>query len=326
MKRAKAGLLAASLAACTAAPPESVWTGSITVDTHPARLAPLQSAAGLRLAGGLELSAPKTARFGGFSGLEVWPDGRFVAISDAGSWAAGRLLLDAQGRLRGVQDLRLAPMRGLDGNPLRRKVGADAEGLTALPDGRLAVSFEQQHRIWIYDAPGAAARPGPHLPHIARLARNEGLEALAASGLGLLAGAERRPGGGGAWFWRTEGAGTGSVVQGPRDASLSPAFSLVGLDALPDRFGGDMVALERFYAPFVGGRARLRRVSAAGLAADRFEGPIVAELSGPQVDNFEGIAAVETAEGARLYLISDDNFRHSQRTLLIALDWPLSPP
>jgi len=325
MKRTALGLLAiACLAGCGSAP--APQEGAVGVRVRLLAPLELQTGATLRFAGGLELSAPRNARFGGFSGLEAWPDGRFVTISDAGSWMEGRLRLDAQGRLAGVEAVRLASLRGPDGKPLRKKLRGDAEGLAALPDGRLAVSFEQRHRIWIYGSITDAARPGPLLPQSARLARNEGLEALAAWRGGILACAERRPGGGGAWFWRSNGAGVGAVVQGPMDASLSPAFSLVGLDALPERFGGDLVALERFFAPLVGGRARLRRVSAAGLLAGRFEGPIVAELAGPDIDNFEGVAAVETPEGARLYLISDDNFRHSQRTLLVALDWPLPSP
>jgi hypothetical protein len=40
------------------------------------------------------------------------------------------------------------------------------------------------------------------------------------------------------------------------------------------------------------------------------------------VDNFEGLAAVPRPEGgARFYLLSDDNARASQRTLLLAFDW-----
>jgi hypothetical protein len=50
------------------------------------------------------------------------------------------------------------------------------------------------------------------------------------------------------------------------------------------------------------------------------------ELRGPlTVDNFEGLAAVPAKDGSiRFYLISDDNFSSSQRTLLLAFDW--KPP
>jgi hypothetical protein len=39
------------------------------------------------------------------------------------------------------------------------------------------------------------------------------------------------------------------------------------------------------------------------------------------IDNFEGIAAKELPDGrVRLYVISDDNFSSSQRTLLMLFD------
>ena len=44
------------------------------------------------------------------------------------------------------------------------------------------------------------------------------------------------------------------------------------------------------------------------------------------MDNFEGLAALPGKAGVvRFYLISDDNFSSSQRTLLLAFDWkPIS--
>ena len=40
------------------------------------------------------------------------------------------------------------------------------------------------------------------------------------------------------------------------------------------------------------------------------------------IDNFEAIAAVPAKDGSvRFYLLSDDNFQSSQRTLLLAFDW-----
>ena len=40
------------------------------------------------------------------------------------------------------------------------------------------------------------------------------------------------------------------------------------------------------------------------------------------VDNYEGLAAIPAEDGSvRFYLLSDDNFQSSQRTLLLAFDW-----
>jgi hypothetical protein len=47
------------------------------------------------------------------------------------------------------------------------------------------------------------------------------------------------------------------------------------------------------------------------------------DLASPMtVDNYEGLAAVPATDGGvRFYLISDDNGRADQRTLLLAFDW-----
>ena len=40
------------------------------------------------------------------------------------------------------------------------------------------------------------------------------------------------------------------------------------------------------------------------------------------VDNYEGVTVVPKGNGGwRLYLLSDDNFSPTQRTLLLAFDW-----
>jgi len=316
-------LLAAACAAETAEPPAG-WRPA-EIEAAPAEYDALETPE-LRFAGGLALRSNDPA-FGGWSGLEALPDGRLIAVSDAGTWLEARPTLDSAGRLVGVTDARLAPMTGLNGRPLPDKRAGDAEGLALLPDGRLAVSFEQQHRIWIYDltaGPASAATPGPEIPQARRLRANEGLEALAAADGALFAGAERSPEGGESWWWRL--ASDPIETSGPHPAPISPAFSLVALDRLPPAFGGDFVALERFYAPLVGARIRIRRISGAALATGRFDGPVAAELTGPwRTDNFEAVAAVETPTGARLYLLSDDNFSAAQRTLLYAFDWSATP-
>ncbi len=281
----------------------------------------------LRFAGGLVLTS-RDPLFGGFSGLEIDDGLQLTAISDNGAWLRGRIKLDGQGRLGGFGEGMLAPMTDPRGLALRYKKAGDAEGLAALPGGRFAVSFEQYHRVWIYDlAAGpqkAALRAGSTIWDSWYLQPNEGLEALAAYGDGLLAAAERSPKGGASWWWKLPLAG--DAAPKPGIAPLSPSFALVGLDQLPPAFGGDYVALERFFTPVTAVRIRLRRVSATGLAAGRFEGPIIAELASPlMLDNFEGISAIAHGDGARLFLISDDNFRKDQRTLLYAFDWRANP-
>ena len=91
---------------------------------------------------------------------------------------------------------------------------------------------------------------------------------------------------------------------------------------MPD---GGFVALQRFYAPVIGPRARISTFPAASLNARAEILPDVQELatiSPPlAIDNMEGVAAVRMADGAtRLYIVSDDNFNARQRTLLLAFD------
>jgi len=42
-------------------------------------------------------------------------------------------------------------------------------------------------------------------------------------------------------------------------------------------------------------------------------------------DNYEGLAIVPDPSGVTLWLISDDNYAHFQRTLLLQLHWRVPP-
>jgi hypothetical protein len=313
----------AALAACAPsaadAPIAEQWR-AVEVESAPLDL-PVETVGRLRLRGVVELRSDSAA-FGGLSGLEALENGRFIAVSDDGAWFDGRLVLDEEGALVGVADVRTALMRDETGAPFASKRAGDAEGLAQLPDGRFAVSFEQSQTIRLYDlnrdGPFGAARPGPALAETARLPANAGLEALAATADGaLLVGAEG--GGAPARLWRAPLTAEAPVATSGR-YRLRDGFSLTSLDRLPD---GGFVALERFYAPVIGARARIARFGEDAVEAG---GEIAAEelalIAPPMpVDNFEAIAAARAPDGAvRLYILSDDNFSNRQRTLLYAFD------
>uniref|UniRef100_UPI0012E15FE8 esterase-like activity of phytase family protein n=1 Tax=Sandarakinorhabdus oryzae TaxID=2675220 RepID=UPI0012E15FE8 len=86
-----------------------------------------------RLASAVALSSPDKA-FGGLSGLAALPDGRLLAISDAGDW-----LLMRPGSATG--EMGSISMPGSD------KADRDAEAVALAPNGETLVSLEQQHRI-----------------------------------------------------------------------------------------------------------------------------------------------------------------------------------
>jgi len=277
----------------------------------------------LRFRGGLALSSPDDA-FGGLSGLEVLEDGLLFAVSDNGDWFEAQLLFDDAGALVGIANVRTAYMRDESGALFADKQHGDSEGLAQLPDGRMAVSFEQTQTIRIYDmnrdGPFGAARPGPVLAEVRRLPENIGLEAITATADGaLLIGAE---GGERAttplWIAPLDGHGPAPPRIG---YPLSGGFSLTALDRTPD---GGFIALERFYAPVVGPRARITYFPPESLDATTAVLPNVRELARLDrplaLDNFEGIAAVRVGDVTRIYIVSDDNFSARQRTLLLAFD------
>lgn len=320
----RAMLCALALAACSpsAADAPEQWR-AVEVTATPVDLG-VETVGRLRFRGGLALSSENSV-FGGLSGLEVLEDGRLVAVSDNGDWFEARLVLDDEGTLVGVTDVRTAFIRDEEGGVFPNKAAGDAEALAHLPDGRFAVAFEQTQTIRIYDlnrdGPFGAARAGPSLEGAQRLPSNAGLEALAATADGeLVVGAE---GGAGAgtpiWVAPLDGGGAAPVRI---RYELRGGFSLTSLDRLPD---GGFVALERFYAPVIGPRARITRFPAESLNARGEALPEVEELArlAPPMplDNFEAVAAVSMGDGAtRLYILADDNFSERQRTLIYAFD------
>jgi len=317
-------ILSVALALCACAPsgatdaPIAEQWSNINVTATPVEFG-VEQIGRLRYRGGLELASDNDG-FGGISDLEVLEDGRVVAINDNGTWIEWRLVLDEAGALAGVSDVRMAFIRDERGEPFEDKDSGDAEDLAQLPDGRFAISFEQTQSIRLYDlnrdGPFGAATRGPVLDDVRNLAPNAGLEALSAMDDGsLIVGAEggERPT---TPLWRLPLDARMPTPPSARYA-LAPGFSLTGLDRLPS---GGFVAVERFYAPVIGARARITRFPAF------VEGDVAVEelalIEAPRpVDNFEGIAATRAPDGAtRIYIVSDDNFNDRQRTLLLAFD------
>lgn len=311
-------LPAAEASAQMAAKPLDLRATSILLDPREPNRRQLDQ---LTYAGGLRLKAKGYAGFGGLSGIDVKPDGEFISQSDAGDLIRGRILLDDKGRLSGLADTSLSYLLDEQGEPPKSKSAADAEDITFLDGGGFTVSFEQDHRVLVYSGEGPARRlatpPDPGMPG------NSGIEALtqwrdpAAGGeLRLIEGAED----GRAWSCDLEGAGCRQFLDPARDTP-DKDFSLTGLDALPNGLG--MVAVYRAYSTLRGMRALICWVRPGPERQVTVLGRLALPLN---VDNFEGIAAVERPGGViRLYIISDDNTSNLQRTLLMAFDWTPKP-
>ena len=281
--------------------------------------------------GGIELRS-RHKRFGGLSGLHVSADGRrLVAVSDVGRWITGRLAYDKRGWLTGLTRVRMDRLPRPGGGRVRWRE-RDAEALALLPGGRFAVGFEGKPRIWIYPRSRTPFAGRPHAIRVPKglsfASRNAGLEALAAVSRGrLLALAEDLPANGGADVgthagWVQNGRGWTPLaydrrsVWRPTGAATFPAGT---------RHAGDVLVVERALFLFAGFQARIMHLPLAALKPGKTMKPTeLATLAGPMsVDNFEGIATRRGRKGETLiYLISDDNFRPGQRTLLMMFALP----
>lgn len=268
-----------------------------------------------RLAGALALKS-SDAGFGGLSGLAAQPDGRLLAVTDAGQWLRLRPVVTA-GRLAGVTAAEMGAIAAPMTAGGHEKVDVDTEAIAFKPDGRTLVSFEQSHRIMMFAGIGPPERP---LQTVYRTAAidwppNGGGEALAVLPDGRwlwISEAARAPGGGHrALYLDRDGRTHAVVIPGIK------GFAPTDAAALPD---GRVLLLHRLYNG-VGNEAAITLVTLAGGR------PPVARLLARwgadrpwPVDNMEGMALAMEAGKPILYLVSDDNFSPLQRTLLLRLE------
>jgi hypothetical protein len=314
-----AAMAALTLAACASAVATSrPWTAPVVIDgwtvseasSRPVGLGLLGArlAKGVQFAGGVTLLADMVSPLHSLSDLKLTGDGGFIAVSDAGDLARGRLALDAQGRLIGLEGLSVRRLTLTDGTPISQKMEGDAEGLAITTDGDLLVSFERDHRLWNYGpltdlrAPQAVRRPD--FP----FAENDGMEAVAASTDGWLVAGEA----GG--MWDCSAARCVVVTAPPATPIPYSDYRITGLDRDPT--GDGWFVVQRSWRAPVDLRARVRR-----MAPDGTLGPVLVELKLPgTTDNFEGIAAERRGDRTRIYILSDDNDFALQRTMMLAFD------
>ena len=243
--------------------------------------------------------------FGGFSGLELTPDGTgFVALTDRGFIAQGTITRNGPA----IASLEIQAFRRLLG-PTRAPLAgdfSDSEGLAIGADGTLYISFEGEDGIRSY---GGLDQPGSQLntsPAFAGFQPNSALEALAIGPDGALYTMPERSGLATRPFpvFRFKSG----VWDQPFEITREGPFLIVGADIGPD---GRLYILERDFAG-IGFRSRVRRFALDGSYEE-----LILETGLRTHDNLEGISVWQDAQGLRMTLMSDDNFRAFQRTEIV---------
>ncbi|WP_300056896.1 esterase-like activity of phytase family protein [uncultured Roseobacter sp.] len=239
--------------------------------------------------------------FGGFSGLELTPDGTaFYAVTDRAYLVRGSITrTDGQITATTIDDHRQLVDR--NGNT-RRFPHDDAEGLALDGQGRLFVSFEGAQRILRYDDWEANARWPSYTRAWRALHINGGLEAVAVDAAGTL-------------YTLPEGVPRGAYEalvyrrhpqqkwQQPFTLPLDIGYLPVGADFGPD---GRLYLLERKLTT-LGFRSRIRAMSVTEDGVRDIE--TVLETPRRIHGNLEGLSVWQDSDGRiRLTMISDNNF------------------
>lgn len=244
--------------------------------------------------------------FGGFSGIEMDADGNgFIALSDRTTIVRARLSRDSAGLIDGVAITEREVLRNIEGGRLRGR-RADSEGLAIGPDGNIYISFEGIARVRMQDGFLGTPQLLPSDSDFDTMAQNASLESLAIGPDGALYTLPERSGRAGQAFpvYRYRG-GTWDI---PFTIPRRDAFLVSGADIGPD---GMLYVLERDFTG-LGFRSRVRRFDLTGGS----EETLMETRTGTH-DNLEGISVWQDANGLRMTLISDDNFRFIQETELV---------
>ncbi len=244
-------------------------------------------------------------QFGGFSGIEVTEDGAsFAALNDRGSLMSGTFTR-IDGKVTGIMTGPLLPLRGPNGDVLN-STERDSEGLAIGPGGKIYVSFEGTHGIRQLDGITQPASALIFDPAFDGMQPNSSLETLAIGPDGALYTLPERSGLANRPFpvFRFKDGDWDQPFEIPRRGP----FLMSGADIGPD---GRLYLLERDFAG-VGFRSRVRRFDLDGSGEET-----ILETGILTHDNLEGISVWQDADGLRLTMISDDNFRFFQRTEIV---------
>lgn len=276
----------------------------------------------LRYLGGI-LTWSDEALYGAISSIRFEADAeRFLAVLDTGHFLSGRITRDAEGRLSGIEQGEITAMLDAKGQQPSRKYMVDAEGLS-LRSGKAYVSFEQRHRIEIFDVNSFPdAKPIGSVPHLipnGELRANGGIETLAQAPKdvplqgAMVAIAEQSV--------DEDGNLYAAILEGPLKGTFKVAkrddFAVTDGAFLPN---GDLILLERRFNFAQGVGMRLRRVAGADIRPGALvEGKLLLDAGMTyQIDNMEGLDVVEMPDGStHLFIVSDNNHSFLQRNLML---------
>jgi len=264
---------------------------SVPLSIQPVELPPAE--APLRLVGAWTLEAGDR-RFGGLSALAI-DHGQFLSVSDRG--AVVRFPFpDFPRHEVEISDLRVGP------GPFGKKRSRDAESLALDPHGRgWWVGYEQRHSLWLYD------RDFRHPLASVDLHRPDWSNNGGAEGLLVLDGRLVALGENGRDAIRIEG-------NRPENLKLHANAEIADAALAPD--GSGWVLLRE-----IGLEGIRQSVAPLGSTHDGYEVGSAWVVPKGALDNFEGMAIQAQPDGGwRFWLITDDDFRATGRTLLVALD------
>lgn len=245
--------------------------------------------------------------FGGFSSIDLTSDGRFMATSDGGYLATGRLIREG-GKVSGIALDQFAALKNQRDLPVGRYFH-DAEGAAVAPDGTLYVSFEGEHRVWAYPDPTGRAVALPIPAAFRAMQLNSSLEALAIDAAGALYTLPERSGELDRPFpvWRY----ANGAWEQPFALRREGEFLAVGADFGPD---GKLYLLERANV-LIAFAARVRRFTLDGNTVVHEETLLETPL-GTHGD-LEGIAVWRDGDVTMLTMIADDNYKPFMRTEIV---------
>jgi hypothetical protein len=318
MRRLKLLILSVSLLTLSTSAQPIAYQGATQVKFFPLPSVKSKSGPKVSLVAGYTLKGFGTSRFEGISDLVAWPMAQGVhieAVSDFGD----HIRFDLIPKDSGLADspLRVTPLSNSEGLPFGNKTMSDAEDMAHDPlTGDTYVSFEGEARIMVYKAGKDRGVTLP-LQALPAVPNNQGLEAMTfirefPGVTSLLIGAES----GGFWQCTLEDYSCRQVV-GPTTPGLG--YALVSLAPLDVDKPDEILALYRYYTPWEGARSLLRRLKLRGNRLSVTE--TILKIKPPfQADNYEGVSAIKTENGYRLFLISDPIGRDA-KTHLIMFDY-----